>query len=201
MTIDGETLYRVHGDRRLAERVTVPSAARCRSTDDVPLEQAALLGCAALTGVGAVLFAARVEPGAVVLVIGAGGVGQFCVQGARIAGAAAIVVVDPLEARRDAALAARRHPGTSSAGGASKRSTLDYALRRRRQRRDLRDRAPLHARSGGTCVIVGMPAAGERLDLDRRVQPREKFLTGTMYGSEDPAARCRSCSSTCAPAA
>ena len=54
----------------------------------MPLEQAALLGCAALTGVGAVLFAARVEQGSTVLVIGAGGVGQFVVQGARIAGAA-----------------------------------------------------------------------------------------------------------------
>jgi Zn-dependent alcohol dehydrogenases, class III len=43
-------------------------------------------------------------------------------------------------------------------------------------------------RSGGTCVIVGIPATGERLDLDfGEFNRREKFLTGTMYGSEDPA--------------
>ena len=43
-------------------------------------------------------------------------------------------------------------------------------------------------RSGGTCVIVGLPAAGARLDLDPgEFNRREKFLTGTMYGSEDPA--------------
>jgi Zn-dependent alcohol dehydrogenase len=43
-------------------------------------------------------------------------------------------------------------------------------------------------RSGGTCVIVGLPAAGARLDLDpAQFNRREKFLTGTMYGSEDPA--------------
>src|SRR5205823_5963599 len=80
-----------------SERVALPVG------DGVPLEQAALLGCAALTGVGAALFAARVEPGASVLVVGAGGVGQFVVQGARIAGAADIVCVDPLEARREQA--------------------------------------------------------------------------------------------------
>jgi len=43
-------------------------------------------------------------------------------------------------------------------------------------------------RSGGTCVIVGLPAAGLRLDLDpAQFSRREKWLTGTMYGSEDPA--------------
>src|SRR4029079_17348836 len=43
-------------------------------------------------------------------------------------------------------------------------------------------------RRGGPCVIVGIPATGERLDLDfGEFNRREKFLTGTMYGSEDPA--------------
>jgi S-(hydroxymethyl)glutathione dehydrogenase / alcohol dehydrogenase len=43
-------------------------------------------------------------------------------------------------------------------------------------------------RSGGTCVVVGLPAAGARLDLDPgEFNRREKWLTGTMYGSEDPA--------------
>ena len=77
----------------------------------MPLEQAALLGCAALTGVGAALFAARVEPGSSVLVVGAGGVGQFIVQGARIAGAAEIVCVDPLERAAQAGSSARGDEG------------------------------------------------------------------------------------------
>jgi S-(hydroxymethyl)glutathione dehydrogenase/alcohol dehydrogenase len=43
-------------------------------------------------------------------------------------------------------------------------------------------------RSGGTCVVVGLPAAGARFDLDPgEFNRREKWLTGTMYGSEDPA--------------
>jgi S-(hydroxymethyl)glutathione dehydrogenase/alcohol dehydrogenase len=45
-----------------------------------------------------------------------------------------------------------------------------------------------HTRSGGTAVIVGLPAVGARLDLDPgQFNRREKWLTGTMYGSEDPA--------------
>ena len=71
----------------------------------IPLEQAALLGCAALTGVGAALFSAGVTPGSSVLVVGAGGVGQFVVQGARIAGAETIVATDPEPARREQAKA------------------------------------------------------------------------------------------------
>ena len=65
----------------LSERLVVSQQVALPLGDGVPLEEAALLGCAALTGVGAVLFAAGVEEGASVLVIGAGGVGQFVVQG------------------------------------------------------------------------------------------------------------------------
>ncbi len=71
---------------------------------DVPFEALATLGCAVITGVGAVLNAARVEAGAQVVVIGAGGVGLNVVQGARLAGCAKIIAVDtrskPLELAR-----------------------------------------------------------------------------------------------------
>jgi S-(hydroxymethyl)glutathione dehydrogenase / alcohol dehydrogenase len=191
MTIDGETLYRGTATGCLQELVTV--AERCAlPVGGVPLEEAALLGCAALTGVGAVLFAARTEPGEVVLVIGAGGVGQFCVQGARIAGAAAIVVVDPLEARLELARSLGATHTTTPEGlkellrevapdGADR--ALDVVGNPETSATALR-----LTRSGGTCVIVGIPATGERLDLDfGEFNRREKLLTGTMYGSEDPA--------------
>jgi S-(hydroxymethyl)glutathione dehydrogenase/alcohol dehydrogenase len=99
ISLDGETLYRGTVTGAMTERVVVAERAALPTGGDVPLDEAALLGCAALTGVGAVLFAARAEPGGVALVVGAGGVGQFCVQGARIAGVETIVCVDPLEAR------------------------------------------------------------------------------------------------------
>ena len=118
MTLDGETLYRGTATGALSERLVVSEQVALPLGEGVPLEEAALLGCAALTGVGAVLFAAHVEAGSTVLVVGAGGVGQFVVQGARIAGATSHRLRRPQRgaararaaARRDARRAARRPP-------------------------------------------------------------------------------------------
>jgi S-(hydroxymethyl)glutathione dehydrogenase/alcohol dehydrogenase len=192
MSYRGETVYRGTATGCLAERVVVSERAVLPLPTGVPLDQAALLGCAALTGVGAVLYAAEVAPGSTVLVLGAGGVGQFVVQGARIAGAGAIVVVDPVAERRAAVLrlgatravapdeladvlAGSLPDGVDVAFdvvGAP--STTATALR--------------HARDGGLAVIVGIPAVGERLELEpAELLRREKRLTGTLYGSADPA--------------
>lgn len=188
LALEGETVYRMIGLGALAERVLVPASLALPLPESVPLDQAALLGCAALTGVGAVLNAARLEPGSTALVIGAGGVGQFVVQGCRLAGAARIVVVDPVEGRREAALrvgaavavSLEELPGAVGEGAdytfdaVGLPETTQLALRR--------------TRGGGTVVLVGMPAAGARLDLDPfDFTNREKHLTGTIYGSEDPA--------------
>lgn len=68
---------------------------------DVPLEIAALIGCGVTTGVGAATKVGQVREGDVVVVIGAGGVGISAIQGARIASAATIVAVEPLDFRRE----------------------------------------------------------------------------------------------------
>jgi S-(hydroxymethyl)glutathione dehydrogenase/alcohol dehydrogenase len=158
----------------------------------VPLEEAALLGCAALTGVGAVLFAAQVEAGSTVLVVGAGGVGQFVVQGARIAGAGHIVCVDPNEERLELV---RRLGATHVAQPDGLRSLMqddfpegvDYAFDAVGDPETTKA-AFRWTRNGGLCVIVGLPATGARLELDpTEFIRREKRLTGTIYGSEDPA--------------
>jgi S-(hydroxymethyl)glutathione dehydrogenase / alcohol dehydrogenase len=191
MEADGETVYRGTATGALAERLTVGAEVALPLGDGVPLEHAALLGCAALTGVGAVIFQGRPQPGACVLVVGAGGVGQFCVQGARLAGAAEIVCVDPLERRLEQA---RRLGATRTATPEGLRETMrelgpdgaDVSF-------DAVGNAETTAlalrwtRNGGRAVVVGLPAAGERLDLDpAEFVRREKELTGSMYGSEDP---------------
>jgi S-(hydroxymethyl)glutathione dehydrogenase/alcohol dehydrogenase len=192
MTLDGQTLYRGTATGCLQERLTVTERVALPIGEGVPLEQAALLGCAALTGVGAVLFAARTQPGDSVLIVGAGGVGQFCVQGARIAGAETIVVVDPVEARLELARELGATHTTDPAGlKALVKQTLPDGVDRAFDVVGNPETAALalrFTRSGGTCVIVGIPATGERLDLDfAEFNRREKLLTGTMYGSEDPA--------------
>jgi S-(hydroxymethyl)glutathione dehydrogenase/alcohol dehydrogenase len=191
MSYRGDTVYRGTATGCLAERVVVSEQVALPVTG-VSLEEAALLGCAVLTGVGSVLYAARLEPGSSVLVLGAGGVGQFVVQGARIAGAGTIVVCDPVAARRQQAV---RLGATLAVEPEGLRETLASALP---------DGADVgfdavgdpattattlrFTRDGGTTVIVGLPAAGLRLDLDPFELIRgEKRLTGTLYGSEDPA--------------
>jgi len=192
LSLGGETVYRGTATGALAERVVVSEQVALPLGEGVPLEEAALLGCAALTGVGAVLFAAGVQPGSSVLVVGAGGVGQFVVQGARIAGAAEIVCVDPLPARRELALdlgaSVAVEPGELAAtlkallpDGAD--FTFDAVGDVETTKLAFR-----WTRNGGLCVIVGLPAGGARLELDpTEFIRREKSLTGTIYGSEDPA--------------
>ena len=192
MSRGGETVYRGTATGCLAERVIVSERVVLPTGGAVPLREAALLGCAALTGVGAVLFAAGVRAGASVLVVGAGAVGQFVVQGARLAGAAAIVAVDPLAARRAQALelgATHAFPPEELADGLAGVAPdgVDHALDAVGDPSTTAT-ALDHTRSGGRCVIVGLPAVGRRLDLDPALfVRREKWLTGTMYGSEDPA--------------
>jgi S-(hydroxymethyl)glutathione dehydrogenase/alcohol dehydrogenase len=188
----GETVYRGTATGALSERVVVSEQVALPVGDGIPLEQAALLGCAALTGVGAALFAARVEPGSTVLVVGAGGVGQFIVQGARIAGAATIVCVDPLEARRElvSQLGATQvvdPEGLKALMKSELPDGVDYAFDAVGDP-ETTEVAFRWTRNGGLCVIVGLPAAGKRLDLDPvDFVRRERVLTGTIYGSEDPA--------------
>jgi S-(hydroxymethyl)glutathione dehydrogenase / alcohol dehydrogenase len=192
MSVDGQTVYRGTATGALSERLVVAERAALPIGDDVPLEQAALLGCAALTGVGAVLFAARVEEDTSVLVVGGGGVGQFVLQGARLAGARTVVCVEPLEARQEQALRLGAAAAVSLAGlKGAMRGLLpegaDYGFDAVGEP-DTTALALRWTRSGGTCVVVGLPAAPAPLGLDpAEFNRREKWLTGTMYGSEDPA--------------
>jgi S-(hydroxymethyl)glutathione dehydrogenase/alcohol dehydrogenase len=82
---------------------TVPEASVVKIDDDIPLSRACLLGCGVTTGWGSAVNTADVSPGDTVVVIGFGGIGSGAIQGARLAGAEKIVVVDPIETKRDKA--------------------------------------------------------------------------------------------------
>lgn len=102
-----------HGDVDVAQASLVstfseysimPEAAAVVIDDDIPLEVACLVGCGVPTGWGSAVNAAAVRPGDVVIVMGVGGVGINAVQGAKHAGAARIIAVDPVAFKRDSAL-------------------------------------------------------------------------------------------------
>ncbi|MEM8706148.1 MAG: alcohol dehydrogenase catalytic domain-containing protein, partial [Actinomycetota bacterium] len=101
----GELVHRGLGVGGFAEYTIVPASGAARVPDDTPLDIACVIGCAVQTGVGAVLNTAAVRPGSSVVVLGAGGVGQAVVQGARIAGAEHIIVSEPVAERRATARA------------------------------------------------------------------------------------------------
>ncbi|MCF2530856.1 alcohol dehydrogenase catalytic domain-containing protein [Yinghuangia soli] len=94
LRVDGQPAYPFIGIGSFAEYAVVNEEMLVRVPDTLPLEQACLLACGVVTGVGAVLNTAQVEPGSSVLVVGAGGVGLNVLQGAVLAGAARIVVAD-----------------------------------------------------------------------------------------------------------
>jgi S-(hydroxymethyl)glutathione dehydrogenase/alcohol dehydrogenase len=91
---DGHDVYPGLSTAGFAEETVVSERAVLPVPAAVPLEHAALVGCAVMTGVGAVLKTARVRAGQSVLVVGLGGVGLSVVQGARLAGAGPVLVAD-----------------------------------------------------------------------------------------------------------
>jgi Zn-dependent alcohol dehydrogenase len=104
-TADGTAVAQMVASGTFAEQVVVSDISVVRIPADVPFGPASLLGCGVLTGFGAAVNAAAIRPGHSVCVIGCGSVGLAAVQGARLAGAGAIVAVDLVPAKLDLALA------------------------------------------------------------------------------------------------
>jgi S-(hydroxymethyl)glutathione dehydrogenase/alcohol dehydrogenase len=103
MLADGSELRVTLGVGAFAEEIVLPENSVVPLADGVPLNVAALLGCAVVTGVGAVRNTAMVRPGESVLVIGLGGVGLSAIIGARLAGAGPIIAVDVAPAKEELA--------------------------------------------------------------------------------------------------
>src|SRR5438874_6073093 len=94
LSVNGKEIKHYAGVSTFCEYSVIPESGLLKLEPGVPLDRAALLGCAVVTGVGAVTHAARVEPGDSVAVFGAGGVGLNVIQAAASAGAATLVAVD-----------------------------------------------------------------------------------------------------------
>jgi S-(hydroxymethyl)glutathione dehydrogenase / alcohol dehydrogenase len=163
---DGSPAFGMAGCGTWAEEMVVPWQAVIPVDDDVPFEYAALLGCGIPTGVGAVINTARVVPGSSVAIVGCGGVGLAAIQGARIAGAAVILAVDPLESKHGKALELGATHAVTPEGAKQARKELtggkgfDYAFEVVGRSETIRSAWQL-ARRGGDVIVVG---AGSRSD-------------------------------------
>jgi Zn-dependent alcohol dehydrogenase len=182
------------GVAAFAEAVTVHRSQVVRIGPEIDLDAAALLSCGVLTGVGAVRNTARVAPGSFVVVLGAGGVGLNVVQGARLAGAARVIAVDPDPEKLAAAL--RLGAGTATPVGdgvrdavlaATKGEMADYVFVATAAVSAIETGLDLLGRMG-TLVLVGMPPSGARVSLDPvTVASAGQRILGSKMGSGLPA--------------
>lgn len=166
----GEPVGQVAGLGGLAERTVLHRNSVVRVSADVPVDRAALLGCAVLTGVGSALHGAGVRPGDSVAVIGCGGVGLNVVQGARLAGATRIIAVDLGPAKLDLARRLGATDVVDAGDGDPVAAVLeltggvDHAF-------DVVGRQATVAqavgmiRAGRTAYVVGIPPVGEQFVL------------------------------------
>jgi S-(hydroxymethyl)glutathione dehydrogenase / alcohol dehydrogenase len=102
-SLDGEPLYHYMGCSTFANHTVLPEIALAKIREDAPFDKVCYIGCGVTTGIGAVAFDAKVEPGSTVVVFGLGGIGLNVIQGARMVGAAQIVGVDINEGKKELA--------------------------------------------------------------------------------------------------
>src|SRR5580765_4067384 len=185
LKLNGKQLHTFTNLSSYAEMMLVHENAVVKIRDDFPLDRAALIGCAVITGYGAAVNTAKVAPGESVAVIGCGGVGMAAVNGAAIAGAGRIIAVDtnPVKlqlatklgatdivdpARGDVVQQVRELTG----GGVH--HSFEVLGRKETAEQAFAMLAP-----GGTATIVGMIPFGQKIELHGFDFLRERRIQGS----------------------
>ena len=174
--------------------VVVPARGAVPVREDIPLDKAALLGCAVATGVGAAMYTADVQPGECIAVIGTGGVGLNIVQGARLAGATQIIAVDI----NDGNLELAKQFGATHVINSQRTDSVAEV------RRLTGERGVAHAfevvgkpelmlqaidmlMRGGALTLVGAAARDAELPFHpRRFMSQQQRILGCIYGNIHP---------------
>ena len=186
----GAPVRQMAGLGGLAEEMLVPETAVAVMPREMPLDRAAVLGCAVVTGVGAVTNAARVQPGDTVAVIGCGGIGLNVIQGARLVGAKTIIAIDKMPSK----LALAQKFGATHVVSADSNTAeavleissggVDHAFeaigRNVTQALGYSLLAP-----GGQLTLIGLNPAGQELTLPSALigTMTEKRVQGSLMGS------------------
>jgi Zn-dependent alcohol dehydrogenase len=191
----GRPLYHYSFLSSFAEACVVPARCCVAIDREVPLEIAALVGCAVTTGVGAVWRTAGVRPGDRVAVFGCGGVGLSAVLGAVAAGAGSVVAVDVQAGKlaaaedvgaTDVVLWAGSPEETAAAVVEVSGGGVDWALEAT-GRTEAMEAAFLSTRARGAAVLIGIPRADALLSIPAITIPRmERRVLGSFYGSSRP---------------
>jgi Zn-dependent alcohol dehydrogenase len=160
----------------------------------VPLDAASLIGCAVVTGAGAVLNRAKVQPGEIVAVIGAGGIGQSVIQGARLASAGRIVAIDANPRKEAVArqfgatdfIDVSQHPDdTVAAVKQLVPAGVDYAFECVGHPSLIRQAIDMLG-TGGSCVLLGVPKLGTEASFVVANLYNDRSILGCRYGQTRP---------------
>jgi NDMA-dependent alcohol dehydrogenase len=191
---NGQELRHHSGVSSFAELTVLPEEGLVKIDPEVPLEKAAIVGCAVMTGVGAVINTAQVKPGETMAVIGCGGVGLNAIQGGRLAGAGKIIAVDVLDNKLEYA----RRFGATHLINASKVNPVeavkeitggrgaDYVFEVIGNPKTMQQGYAM-ARRGGTLVVVGVAPTGVEVSFPAAsIMLDEKTIRGSLYGSCQP---------------
>ena len=194
VTADGEAVAQFLGVGGFSEEIVLADNALVKIDAAMPLDKAALLGCAVITGYGAAVHAARVVEGDEVAVFGCGGVGLNVVQGARLRGARTIVAIDVDPAKLELATKlGATHTLDGKADDLHKqiralteeRAGVDYAFDAVGNV-DLARTAFQSIAKGGEVILVGIAHFKDKLALSQIVAvTQEKGVRGTTNGSAD----------------
>ncbi len=188
----GEVIHQGMRTAAFAEYCIVDQSQVVRVPENMPLDRAALLACGVITGLGAVVNTAQVEPGSSVVVIGTGGVGLNAVQGALLAGAHPIIAIDLLDNK----LKAARAFGATDTLNAAEQEGAEEAVKELTSGRGADyvfvtvgsaaavAQAFRLSRRRGSVIIVGLPAPGATVSFQVNQFVRgEQRIIGSFMGS------------------
>jgi S-(hydroxymethyl)glutathione dehydrogenase/alcohol dehydrogenase len=189
LTAGGQPVFQFLNLSSFAERMLVHEHAIVKIRPDMPLDRAALIGCGVTTGVGAVIHTAKVEPGSTVAVIGCGGVGLSCINGAAIAGAGRIIAVDAVASKLELA----RKFGATDVVNAKEKDVVNEIIAMTSGGvhysfeaiglKVTTEQAFKMLRKGGTATIIGMIPVGTMIELHGPEFLMERKIQGSNMGS------------------
>lgn len=186
-TDDGSTVNQMLNLSAFAEQMLVHEHACVAITPDMPLDRAAVIGCAVTTGAGAVFNAAKLTPGETICVVGCGGVGLATVNAAKIAGAGRIIAVDPMPEKRELALKLGATDAIDAGPDAAReivemtKGGVHHAIEAV-GRPASGDLAVASLRRGGTATILGMMPLNHKVGLSAMDLLSDKKLQGAIMG-------------------
>ncbi len=185
---DGSVVHQMLNLSAFAETMLVHEHACVAIDPDMPLDRAAVIGCAVTTGAGTIFNACKLTPGETVAVIGCGGVGLATINAAKIAGAGRIIAADPIPEKRELAkkLGATDVVDAASDGAAAQivemtKGGVDHAVEAV-GRPASASLAVKSLRRGGTATILGMMPLSEQVGLGAMDLLSGKKLQGAIMG-------------------